>query len=562
MSAGEPRTNSRLPAETRLAGGWYWLAFVALGLISLAGLLAASLSRQERVIADVVAVEQLGQVQADVAICHLWVEELVTGDRVDLGELDSRLARADHLLGALQTEIASGNTTVEIVTRDHLADLRGWFEQFRAITEDRRVGYTKGLAVGIGSSFDVEYDRVFAELLARIDAVSSSLRARRDRSRRRDARVVTGLLGAWAATLLLAAASLWHREQRRRETALALAESEGELLRSRKSETLGRLASGLAHDINNYLAAIRSQCELALVRGEASEEVKGAVSSAIGTVSKASALIDRLLGFGRRAARARHGDTDGEVAGEPADREVVSGEIVHLGRILGSMEPMLGPVVGERIELRLSVEEQTWPVRIDPVALEQAVVNLVLNAVDALPRGGHIWVHAHNEPSAAGDRVVMRVDDDGPGIAAEERERIFEPFVSSKRGAGGHAGLGLAIVEATVAEAGGSVRAGERPGGGARFEIRLPRLPADAGEPPVERRAGAEGNPPIRPAEVLLVGDNEELREATAMYLETLGHRVVTAAGVTAALEAMARGELEPGASRMVLVADVVLGDG
>lgn len=483
------------------------LGVLVSGVLVLGLLLAARWLHLRTEVEDAAWVQAVGTIEADVAISHLWLEEYVSGDEVDLEEIDARLDRAGRLVEALlgESHSAEADTRVgrralrplrdeaELATmRQEVLRLGESLDQFRQIAEDRRLGLERGLPVGIGSSFDVEYDAVFARLLGHVQVLKATLVESRETSRRREARGAWIFGAAWMALIAIASAGLWERERRRRQAELALEEHQRQLWRVQRTEAVGRLAGGLAHDLGNYLAAIRAQCELLLrkttkVDSVPSELTRTKMTTTLGVVDKAAALLDRLLSFHRGA-------------------RIEQLETVDLNATLQDLEPMIASALGRDIELRLDLAPDLWPVAADPLGLEQAVINLAVNAKDAMqdrrkdcvpetnavadPAGGaapgaagilgacRLTLETSNEPAAGvdgADQVRLTVSDTGVGIPPEVLERVFDPFWSTK-GDSGHSGLGLAIVDSVVHQMGGTVSVTSRPGRGTAFRIELPRV--------------------------------------------------------------------------------------
>lgn len=441
---------------------------------------------------DAAWVQAVGTIEADVAISHLWLEEYVSGDEVDLDEIAVRLDRADRLVDALLGRSGEGGPArvgrlslrpiprqplrdeAELAAlRQEVARLAAGLDQFRQISEDRRLGVERGLPVGIGSSFDVEYDAVFARLLGHVQVLKATLVESREAGRRREERGMWAFGFAWLALISVASAGLWRYETRRRQAEQALAEHRHQLERVQRTEAVGRLAGGLAHDLGNYLAAIRAQCELLLRKAAKADTVASAqaetkMTTALGVVDKASALLDRLLAF-HRGARIDHL------------------EVVDLNETLRGLSEMITSALGRSIELRLDLADDLWPVAADPLGLEQVVVNLAVNARDAMhgksEAGGRLTIRTRNRPASGfdrGDQVRLVVADEGVGIEPDALERVFDPFWSTKSGSGvsgsgSHSGLGLAIVDSVVHQMGGTVSVVSRLGRGTAFRVDLPR---------------------------------------------------------------------------------------
>ena len=305
------------------------------------------------------------------------------------------------------------------------------------------------------------------------------------------------------------------------------------LLRAQKLEAVGRLAGGIAHDVNNVLATVRTNCELVLAKEMPRERLARRMETVVEAVLRASSLVERLLTFARR---------------QPARPERVD-----LGEVIEGFERLaLGSLSGQRLEIER--EPGLWPVEIDLAQAEQALANLFFNARDATAAGGVIRLAARNLPGERGarDEVCLEVADTGSGIALEVQDQIFEPFFTTKAGLGS-SGLGLATVYAVVEEAGGAIELDSQPGRGATFRLRFPRAAGAA-----ERRPRPTDAPPAGRGERLLVVEDEgDLRGAVAALLETFGYRVTAVADPAAALAA-AR---ETGGFDLV-VSDVRLAEG
>jgi CheY-like chemotaxis protein len=244
----------------------------------------------------------------------------------------------------------------------------------------------------------------------------------------------------------------------------------------------------------------------------------------VASVESASALIRQLLAYGRR---------------QPARPEVVS-----LNRIVEAWRDTLAQTLGEGIRLELRLFEGLWNVRMDPVQIEQVLVNLVVNGREAMPLGGTLVLSTENASfseggpgrpvSAPGAYVVLKVTDSGPGIPPAVLGRIFEPFFTTKE-ALGHSGLGLATVYGIVKQNHGNVWAANAPAGGTEFSVYLPRTLDRESAPAVASDAASPGGH----EHILLIEDNPAVRETTAALLESAGYRVSQAADGEEALAAL-----------------------
>ena len=289
---------------------------------------------------------------------------------------------------------------------------------------------------------------------------------------------------------------------------------EEQLREAQKMEALGRLAGGVAHDFNNALTVIRGYAE-ALIEDDAYERRSEELDEILHAADRAAALTRQLLAFGKR--------------------DVAQPEIVDVGEVIGRMEEMLHRLIGETVELR--TEPPTRPVRVSIGSghLEQVLMNLVVNAREAMPGGGRITLASELlDPAGSGDgpRACLEVRDDGTGIPREVREHLFEPFFTTKEEG---TGLGLAIVYGIVDGAGGEIEIESEPGAGTTVRILLPTVQRDPGSE--EEAAPDEARDDAVDGTILLVEDESSVRSLTRSLLENAGHRVLEAADGESALE-------------------------
>ena len=314
---------------------------------------------------------------------------------------------------------------------------------------------------------------------------------------------------------------------------------EAQLRHAQKMEAIGRLAGGVAHDFNNSLGVILGYAEL-LMRG-AAEAQRPKLDHILKATQRASALTSQLLVFSRRQA------------GDP--------RVLSLNSLLSEVEKMLRRLIGEHIELAIVPSADLGQVTADPGQVEQVVMNLCLNARDAMKDGGRLLIETRNaemdaafaarhDPMAAGRYVMLAVSDTGSGIDKETQAKIFEPFFTTKE-VGKDTGLGLAIVYGIVKQAGGFVWVYSEVGHGTTFKIYLPRVD----EPAVA--AAAEGAPISSKGweTILVVEDEPALRAMTHEILEGYGYRVIEATGPKEAIE-IAQRHPEP---IHLLLTDVVM---
>lgn len=545
-------------ADPVRARRWLPWAVLVLGLASLALLVLVERLSDRWSSRDLNRLHAIADLSADVTSVHLWVEKTRgappspgDGEVPDWPEVEERLERARVLARGLVVGAEPGLTRrplhpasdPEMAAR--LAELRARVERFtltirriHGVLEDGR-----SLPAGLLADHDQAFRRLEAHAGALQGELGAGLRAQKRRSR-----ILIGvLLASWVLLVVLSAAALWHLEGRRTRAEAQLKERESQLLQAQKMEAVGRLAGGIAHDINNYLAAIRGQCELMKMKA-ADEATDHRMDLVLSTADRASSLIERLLAFSRR---------------RPGPARL---EVLDLNTVIAGLEPMLERLVGDDIRLAVGGCEHRCPVRMDPSQLEQVVVNLLINARDALPEGGEVvvscacrWLGARDSARPPlleeGDYVELTVSDDGPGIPSEVADRIFEPFFSTKEDA---TGLGLSTVYGIVQQAGGTVEVESEPGAGATFRILLPRR--TAGEDDLAAGGASTGEaraavPRGRGEHLLVVDDHEEFRASVEALLDGLGYEVHVAENAESAIElAAARG----GAYDLV-VTDVVM---
>ena len=326
--------------------------------------------------------------------------------------------------------------------------------------------------------------------------------------------------------------------------------SQAQLQQAQRLENLGQLAGGVAHDFNNLLAVILNYVTFA------SEEL-GAATSADWAERCESARSD--LGQIKRAGERAAGLTRQLLAF--ARREVIQPQVLDLDTVITAVEEMLRRTIGEHVQLVISLPGDLWPILADPGQLEQVLVNLALNARDAMPAGGTLTINTSNitvdadtvaggSKARQGHNIRLRVSDTGTGMPAEVVEHAFEPFYTTKEEGAG-TGLGLATVYGIITEAEGQVRIYSEPGMGTTFTITFPvttqaAVPETA-EVPYQRIPKGET--------VLVVEDEPALREVTRRIFARNGYQVITAANGPEAI-GIARGH--PGEIHL-LVTDVVM---
>jgi len=297
----------------------------------------------------------------------------------------------------------------------------------------------------------------------------------------------------------------------RTEAQRALREREEQLRQAHKMEAVGRLAGGVAHDFNNLLMVVSGYAQLLLRRVPPGDPLHKPAEEISKAAERAAALTRQLLSFGRK--------------------QVVQPRVLDANATVTETESLLRRTIGEDIELRTRLDARPAWVRTDAGQLEQVLMNLVLNARDAMPGGGRLTIETGDErvesdaALPAGPYVRLTVSDTGAGIPPEIRDKIFDPFFTTKEKGKG-TGLGLATVYGIVQQWGGQVRLESEPGRGATFHVLLPRAaaPRDGASGPVDSDSVPGGSETI-----LLVEDEPAVRELTREILETSGYNVLEA---------------------------------
>jgi len=321
-----------------------------------------------------------------------------------------------------------------------------------------------------------------------------------------------------------------------------LARTQQQLLQVQKMEAIGRLAGGVAHDFNNLLTVLGGRSRLLLDRLRRDDPLRRDIELIQETADRAATLTQQLLAFSRK--------------------QVLAPKVLDLNAVVVNMDTMLRRLIGEDIDLVTVPGPALGRVKADPGQIEQVIMNLAINARDAMPRGGQLTIETANveldEAYARrhvavrpGPHVMLAVSDTGPGMDAETQARVFEPFFTTKEPGKG-TGLGLATVYGIVKQSGGNIWVYSEPGRGTTFKIYLPRV-EEAAEPvePAKALAG----PPRGLETVLVVEDDEALRELAREILQSHGYTVLEARHGG---EALPIGERHAGPIHL-LVTDVVM---
>ncbi|HRI53363.1 MAG TPA: PAS domain-containing protein [Pseudomonadota bacterium] len=294
-----------------------------------------------------------------------------------------------------------------------------------------------------------------------------------------------------------------------------------QLVQAQKQEALGRLAGGVAHDFNNLLVVIRGSAEFVRADLPPQHASQPDLLEVMRAADRAAGLVRQLLAFARRQP--------------PSPRSV------NLDQVLHDLAYMLRRLIREEIELQVDIEPALWSVQVDVAQIEQVIVNLLVNARDAIVAAGHIKIQARNTMVLGGEAralgvtpgeyVLLKVRDNGVGMTAETMKHIFEPFFSTKvMGAG--TGLGLAVCYGIIKQLGGGIVAQSAPGQGAEFTIALPRSHDPARSPTAPRSLEL----PRGTETVLIVEDDQSVRDLAVRVLRTQGYKVYEAADGASAL--------------------------
>ncbi len=323
---------------------------------------------------------------------------------------------------------------------------------------------------------------------------------------------------------------------------------EEQLAQSQKMNAVGQLAGGVAHDFNNVLQAIIGYSDLLLANHRPTDPSFQDIMQIKQNANRAASLVRQLLAFSRR--------------------QTLRPEVLNLNDRLYDLSMLLKRLLGERVELDLSHGRDLWFVKADVNQFEQVVVNLAVNARDAMPEGGKLAIRTANVSTQeaenlnvsampAAEYVLVEVSDTGSGMTPDVMEKIFEPFFTTKE-VGKGTGLGLSTVFGIVKQSGGYIDVDSKPGGGTTFSIYLPRHIPAAQEMPEETKA----DQPKKPAAdmtgqgtILLVEDEDPVRAVNARALSARGYTVLEAASGIEAMEIIA----ERGAPVDLVVSDVVM---
>jgi PAS domain S-box-containing protein len=305
----------------------------------------------------------------------------------------------------------------------------------------------------------------------------------------------------------------------------SLRQAENQLRQSQKMEAIGRLSGGVAHDFNNLLTVINGYSSLTMSLMDEADPLRKNIAEVLKAAERAASLTGQLLAFSRK--------------------QVVHSQVLNINNVIRGTEKMLRRLIGEDVELSTSFDDSLRNVSADPGQIEQVIMNLAVNARDAMPRGGKLTIRTsnvtvdqsstfRNRTLAVGDYVMLSVSDDGVGMSEEVRSHLFEPFFTTK-GLGKGTGLGLATCYGIVCQAGGDIRVYSEPNAGTTFKIYLP-VTETAQE---KVAAGSSGQMPRGQETILVVEDDSGVRELAVNVLRRCGYRVQISNDAYEALEAI-----------------------
>ena len=304
-----------------------------------------------------------------------------------------------------------------------------------------------------------------------------------------------------------------------------------ELQQAQKMEVVGRLAGGIAHDFNNALTAIIAGSHLLLEQFGNDPDARADLEAILRSADRAALLTRHLLAFSRQ--------------------QVMLVETHPLAEVVERSAGLLEGVLEGHIELRTRIDPGTWPVRVDPIQLEQVIISMAVNAQDAMPGGGTLVLATENIPVSpqdalkdpavrAGDYAVVTVSDTGTGMDESTRARVFEPFFTTKPPPEG-TGLGLSMAYGIVRQSGGFITVDSDPGAGTIFRIFLPRVGGTSAEATSIPEAAPPGD-----RTVMVVEGDDEVRRYTRRVLEGLGYTVVSTSSAEEAMTTLEKSEAIP----------------
>jgi signal transduction histidine kinase/ActR/RegA family two-component response regulator len=547
------------------------LALASFGLVILAGLLAAAMVERVNSAADWVAhslevegraSELLGRLQ-DLELAKRGF--LLTRSNGFIPSYDEARTAIPQALAKLHSLVADSRDQTARVDRMGLSIQDILTTTARTIELGRNGQFAEATASAMTGRGQQTLES-FRAIVDEFNAAESDLLKKREAAEATARAIMLGMVliilasaaGAALGALLLSGALI--RELRQRTEALAeetrvRKDAQAILAQTQKMESIGQLAGGIAHDFNNLMTVVIGNLDSAerrLARGGPADasSIGRPIAAAMQGARRAASLTQRLLAFSRQ--------------------QVLSPQQVDLNRLVASLSEMLTRTVGETIAVETILGSGLWPTFVDVSQLENAIVNLVVNARDAMPSGGRITIETANASLdeaycrqfgdvAPGQYALLSVSDTGTGISPEHLSKVFEPFFTTKS-ASMRTGLGLAMIYGFVKQSKGHIRIYSEVGHGTTAKIYLPRMigAARAKSVPAAARGESAQSPTARPGEVvLMVEDDEDVLDSTVTLLRELGYSVLAARNGAAALAQL------QGSERVdILFTDVVLPQG
>jgi len=547
------------------------LALASFGLVILAGLLAAAMVERVNSAADWVAhslevegraSELLGRLQ-DLELAKRGF--LLTRSNGFISSYDEARTAIPQALAKLHSLVADSRDQTARVDRMGLSIQDILTTTARTIELGRNGQFAEATA-SVMTGRGQQTLESFRAIVDEFNAAESDLLKKREAAEATARAIMLGMVliilasaaGAALGALLLSGALI--RELRQRTEALAeetrvRKDAQAILAQTQKMESIGQLAGGIAHDFNNLMTVVIGNLDSAerrLARGGPADasSIGRPIAAAMQGARRAASLTQRLLAFSRQ--------------------QVLSPQQVDLNRLVASLSEMLTRTVGETIAVETILGSGLWPTFVDVSQLENAIVNLVVNARDAMPSGGRITIETANASLdeaycrqfgdvAPGQYALLSVSDTGTGISPEHLSKVFEPFFTTKS-ASMRTGLGLAMIYGFVKQSKGHIRIYSEVGHGTTAKIYLPRMigAARAKSVPAAARGESAQSPTARPGEVvLMVEDDEDVLDSTVTLLRELGYSVLAARNGAAALAQLR------GSERVdILFTDVVLPQG
>ena len=547
------------------------LALASFGLVILAGLLAAAMVERVNSAADWVAhslevegraSELLGRLQ-DLELAKRGF--LLTRSNGFIPSYDEARTAIPQALAKLRSLVADSRDQTARVDRMGLSIQDILTTTARTIELGRNGQFAEATA-SVMTGRGQQTLESFRAIVDEFNAAESDLLKKREAAEATARAIMLGMVliilasaaGAALGALLLSGALI--RELRQRTEALAeetrvRKDAQAILAQTQKMESIGQLAGGIAHDFNNLMTVVIGNLDSAerrLARGGPADasSIGRPIAAAMQGARRAASLTQRLLAFSRQ--------------------QVLSPQQVDLNRLVASLSEMLTRTVGETIAVETILGSGLWPTFVDVSQLENAIVNLVVNARDAMPSGGRITIETANASLdeaycrqfgdvAPGQYALLSVSDTGTGISPEHLSKVFEPFFTTKS-ASMRTGLGLAMIYGFVKQSKGHIRIYSEVGHGTTAKIYLPRMigAARAKSVPAAARGESAQSPTARPGEVvLMVEDDEDVLDSTVTLLRELGYSVLAARNGAAALAQLR------GSERVdILFTDVVLPQG